>query len=93
MESVLPEYIYDIQHILSIIKYNTKLDIKINHNDPVQLQELYEFLDDLLNMLEFMSAYKLINLEENEIREVKDKIRKDMELISESIDKLMYESD
>ncbi|BFI75610.1 hypothetical protein [Sulfurisphaera ohwakuensis] len=93
MENVLPEYIYDIQHILSIIKYNTKLDIKINHNDPVQLQELYEFLDDLLNMLEFMSAYKLINLEENEIREVKDKIRKDMELISESIDKLMYESD
>lgn len=93
MESILPEYMYDIQQILSLIKYNTNSNIKINFNDPVQLQELYEFLDDLLNMLEFMTAYKLIKLKDNEVRELKDKIRKDMELISESIDKLMYEGD
>ncbi|BFH73145.1 hypothetical protein SJAV_10890 [Sulfurisphaera javensis] len=92
MENVLPEYVYDIQHILSLIKYNTKSDIKVNYNDPVQLQQLYEFLEDLLNMIEFMTAYNLIRLKDSEVRELKDKIRKDMELISESIDKLMYEN-
>jgi len=92
MENVLPSYLYDIQQILSLIKYNMKTEIKLDYNDPVQLQELYEFLDDLLNMIEFMTAYKLVDLKDEEIRNVKDKIKKNMELISETIDKLVYEA-
>ena len=92
MENVLPNYLYDIKQILSLIKYNMKTEIKIDCNDPVQLQELYEFLDDLLNMIEFMTAYKLVDLKDEEIRNVKDKIKKNMELISETIDKLVYET-
>jgi len=92
MESVLPSYLYDIQQVLSLIKYNMKTEVKLDYKDPVQLQELYEFLDDLLNMIEFMSAYKLVDLKGEEVKDVKDKIKKNMELISESIDKLMYEA-
>ncbi|MBP1357323.1 MAG: hypothetical protein JZD40_02375 [Sulfolobus sp.] len=91
MENVLPSYLYDIQEILSLLKYNMKTEVKLDYKDPVQLQELYEFLDDLLNMIEFMSAYKIVNLKDTEVKDIKDKIRKNMELISESIDKLIYE--
>lgn len=91
MENVLPSYLYDIQEILSLLKYNMKTEVKLDYKDPVQLQELYEFLDDLLNMIEFMSAYKIVNLKDTEVKNIKDKIRKNMELISESIDKLIYE--
>ncbi|MEJ2776074.1 hypothetical protein DDW09_02600 [Sulfolobus sp. SCGC AB-777_L09] len=83
------DYLIDIKQILSLIKENLNINLKINANDPLDLQRLYEFLEDFLDMMEFMRAYKLVELRDEEFRKLKEKIAYDMQLISERIDQLV----